>query len=210
MPAVNPEFQFDDTRATPRFPIPVVKYALLVPVADGYPTHIKPEWDQDGTSPQVFIGSWYAMVDRTEGRVRYGSAQDQWENMHTRVNPGERHPEGGWVKTLVPVGYHVDQALDLVTMIPDPSMPQGFAETRKAINPGTLVLRQPGGEIQHVRPADEVSTYFSSAQSEHIGLDRLPIEEFSAWAVQSCVTDEQLSLAVGQDSVLDLFSPITQ
>lgn len=210
MATANPEFRFDDTLASPRFPIPVVKYALLVPVADGYPTHIKPEWDQDGTSPQVFIGSWYAMVDRVEGRVRYGSARDQWENMHTRVNPSDRHPEGGWVKTLVPMGYHIDEALDLVTMIDDPTMPHGFAETRKSIHPGTLVLRQPGGEIQHVRPSDEGSTYFSSAQTEYIGLDGLQVDEFADWAVQNCVNEELLTAAASQGSVLDLFSPIRQ
>jgi hypothetical protein len=149
-----PELKFDDNKARPRFPIPILKHAVLVPVQDGYPTHIRPEWDDTGLSPQVFIGSWYAMLNKDETEVRYGSAKDQWENMHIAVEATDRH-FSGWLKVLVPTGYHTDEIHDIVTLINDENQPGGFREARKTIAEGTLVLKQPGGEIQHVRSEDE-------------------------------------------------------
>ena len=181
-----PELNFEENKAKPRFPIPILKHAVLVPVQDGYPTHVRPEWDDTGLNPQVFIGSWYAMLSQDGSQVRYGSAQKQWENMHIPVAATSRHPKG-WLKVLVPTGYHTEETLDVVTLIDDRSQSTGFREARKTIGAGTLVLKQPGGEIQHVRPEDEECTYFSEAQASYLGLPNMPVEQFATWAVANAI-----------------------
>lgn len=184
MATINPELVFEDERATPRFPIPVIKHAVVVPVHENFPSFIQPEWDDDGHNPQVFIGNYFLILD-DDGRGRYGSAYDQWINMHRQIPPTPGQTATSWVKTTVPMGYHTGEDLDIVTMIPDPNIVGGIQEARKTIGGGTLVLRQPGGEIQHVRRADEEKTYFSSHTAEMLGLTSMTLVEFDIWAIEN-------------------------
>jgi len=94
-PSKVPEVRFDAARATRIFPRPVAKNAVLIRIPrtqDGstLPTFIQAEWG----APQVFYGDYYGIV--AAGEVIYGSAQVQWEDMHSSVEPGY------WVKTAVP------------------------------------------------------------------------------------------------------------
>jgi hypothetical protein len=184
-----PEARFDPGRAVPYFPIPVVKFAVLVPIYNEFPAYIRPEWDSTGDSPQVFIGSYYLIVG-TDGQGRYGSAREQWENMHRQlpistIIPGI--PDAlAWVKVLIPTGYEVDHECALVTLIPTES--GEIRESRKALKPGTLVLRQPGGEFQFVRPEDQSVTYYSPVQATQMGLNRMSVEQFGDWAVKEATS----------------------
>ena len=179
-----PEAKFQSEKAIRYFPRPDVKWAVLVPVHPEFPTFIQPEWDTEGNCPQVFIGDYYLIIDDA-GRGRYGSAQIQWENMHRRVpfsrHLGARPPATGWVKVLCPMGYEVDEACELVTLIPTST--SEIRESRKLIQPGTLVLRQPGGEFQFVRPVDRAATYYEPAEADKLGLTPMTPDEFTDWVV---------------------------
>jgi hypothetical protein len=174
---------FRDDLAIPRFPRPVVKWAVLVPIQENYCTWITPEWDDDGTAPQNFEGSYYLVIDE-DGKGRYGSAKLQWENMHhklpmTRLITGV--PAIGWVKVEVPTGYHVTEDCVMVTsLIPIPGLHE---VPKKAIKAGTLVLRQSGNEVQFVRPENEDSAYFSEDEARALGLYDMTLPEFQEWAV---------------------------
>lgn len=177
-----PEAKFDPTKARPVYPKPQVKFATLVPIPHEYPTFIQPEWDTDGTTPQVFYGDYYLILDRN-GRGRYGSARDQWENMHRHV-PLDRiiggTPAMAWIKVLVPQGYAVSEECVIITLIPTEDG-QDIRESRKAIKSGTLVLQQPGGEFQFVRPQDQATTYYSHEEAQDLRLydmDQVQFENF--------------------------------
>lgn len=172
-----PEARFDEAQGMPYFPRPVIKRAALVPGFEGFATNLRPEWDDDGTNPQVFIGSYYLILDEN-GKGRYGSAHDQWVNMHRRVLP-EADPTL-WVKVKVPIGYHVSEPCVMITLIPEED--GSIRESKKAIMAGTLVLRQPGGEFQFVRPQDEAETYFSEVEARELGLFDMSAQQFNVWA----------------------------
>lgn len=191
MAGINPELVFDESKAEPRFPIPVIKSAVLVPIHEQFPSFIQPEWDEDGTDPQVFIGSYYLVLDG-DGRGRYGSAYEQWRNMHQQVPAAPGQPAINWVKVEIPMGYHVDEITDIVTLMPDPEQEEGFQEARKTIAAGTLVLRQPGGELQHVRPADEPLTYFTPEKAAGLGLPELTLSQFAIWAIEHATSADEI------------------
>ena len=170
-----PEVRFDENRAVPCFPRPEIKYAVLVPFYAKFAINIRPEWDKDGKNPQSFIGDFY-LIFHKDGRPRYGSAKEQWENMHVRVGAFT------WIKVLVPTGYHVDEACNMVTWITDEETGR-IEESRTSIEAGTLVIKQPGGEFQFVRPEDEAKTYYTTEEARGLGLHDLTIEEFGRWAV---------------------------
>jgi len=180
-----PPHEFDDSRATIWFPRPVVKWAVLVPIPDDFPTFIQPEWNATSAKPkpQIFYGSYYLMLDEF-GRGRYGSAAIQWENMHTQLDVGHLVtgvPAAAYVKTEVPTGYCVFKRCTISTSVP---LGGGHVfESDVVIEPGTLILRQSGGEIQHVRPADLTKTYFLPKEAEELGLRAmLDAGEFPDWA----------------------------
>lgn len=174
-----PEFVFDPTLASVRYPRPEVKTAFRVPIPHEYPTFIQPEWDENGASPQTFYGDYYLIVDPKTGRGRYGSAAAQWLNMHRPLDPAVPLE---WVKVRPPVGYHLPEQRKLVTLIPDKKDGE-IRESVKVIDAGTLVLRQPGGEHQFVRPQDEPKTYFTLQEAQDFGLTDMTEQEFGAWAL---------------------------
>lgn len=185
-----PEARFDESLAVRCFPRPVVKWAVLVPIPEEFPTFIRPEWDDTGLNPQVFFGDYYLILDG-RGRGRYGSAADQWRNMHRSLplerSFGDRIPAMGWVKVLVPEGHEVAFDCELVTLIPTES--GEIRESRKAITAGTLVLRQPGGEFQFVRNEDRAAIYYSAAEAEELGLNAMSADEFAEWALGVAVRE---------------------
>jgi len=192
-----PVHVFDVSRATPWFPRPVVKWAIRVPVPDNFPTFIQPEWDQTGTTPQVFYGSYYLMLD-PHGRGRYGSAAVQWEAMHTQLDLAQvviGVPTAAYVKIAVPIGYRVTNRCRIATSVP---LGGGHVfESEKEVEAGTLILRQPGGEIQHVRAVDEVETYFSNGEAQHLGLHHILADGiFPAWATNQATVRLHASVRV--------------
>src|SRR5262245_21810373 len=110
-----PELIFQDELATPWYPRPVVKFAVLVPIPDVFPTFIQPEWYPDGTHPQCFLGSYYLILGQ-DGKGRYGSVVLQWENMHFAL-PVAGLPATAYVKIKWPVGYRVPEACEIVTHV---------------------------------------------------------------------------------------------
>jgi hypothetical protein len=172
-----PEVRFDDMRATAIFPRPDPKHAVLVRMPrtqDGaeMPTFIKPEWG----GVQVFYGDYYGIA--RNGVVVYGSAKLQWEAMHTLISPGY------WVKTAVPMAYQANEPCRVVTIIP--SDDGGVRETTYAfyeLRPDDWVVRQPGGEVQHIKAANFGGIYFLPEEVEELGLDGMSIDEFASWAV---------------------------
>lgn len=180
-----PRVEFDDSRAIRCFPIPNIKWAAKVIIPQGYPTFIFPEWAKPGDEPQVFASSYYLMLDE-RGEGRYGSAEAEWLSMHTRL-PLEAvigvMPAVGWVKTQVPTGYEVSSEC-LVHTHTETGSRAGLRESWRPVRAGTLVLRQPNGEIQFVRPEDRERTYYSHERATELDLARMTDEQFAAWAVQ--------------------------
>lgn len=169
-----PEVHFDESIAVPIFPRPLLKMAVLVPIPhseDGseIPTFIKPEWG----GVQVFYGDYYGIVKH--GAIVYGSAKNQWEAMHTRVT------DELWVKTAVPHAYQATETCRITTLIP-----AGKDEVREAsftLEPGDWIVRQPGGEVQHIKAANYGHIYYSQSEAEVFGLNSMT-EEFASWAVE--------------------------
>jgi hypothetical protein len=174
-PTEVPEVKFDETRAKEIFPRPVVKHAVLVriPVTDDgseVPTFIKPEW---GTV-QVFYGDYYAIISE-DGAVAYGSAKVQWLQMHKQLSPGY------WVKTEVPVAYQADEVCRIVTLIP--SDDGGIREASFMLKSGDWIVRQPGGEVQHIKAEKFGKIYFSLEEAENLGLTAMSSGQFAEWAL---------------------------
>lgn len=178
-----PEIKFDESRAIPCYPRPLIKCAVLVPGYLNFPHSIRPEWDSTKQNPQNFFGDFYLIMDE-HGGGRYGSAYDQWVNMHRQIDPD--FDATWWVKVLYPVGYHIAEDCTMVTLVVSKQMT--ITESRKVVKAGTLVLRQPGGEYQFVRPEDEAKTYFSESEARALGLFELNSEEFAEWAVAQART----------------------
>ena len=114
-------------------------------------TTILAEWG----SHQHFIGSFYLIVDPTSGRSKYGSAEQQWLNMHEKIGPDL------WVKVTPVAAYAVDQPQVIPTLI---------EEARVTIEEGDWAVRQPGGEVQHIRAEKMPLLYFTSEEAEQLGL----------------------------------------
>lgn len=168
-----PEVQFDAEQAERIFPRPVLKQAVLIPIpnaegGDELPSYIRPEWG----GLQVFFGDYYGIVHN--GEVVYGSAKDQWELMHTQVEPDF------WVKTAVPTAYQATEPCRIVTLIP--SEFGGFREANYVLKTGDWVVRQPGGEVQHVKAEKFGDIYFSHEEAAELGLTELSNEAFAEWA----------------------------
>lgn len=171
-----PEVRFDFEQAAPVFPRPAAKTAILIPIpltegGDQLPTFIRPEWG----GVQVFYGDYYGIV--VDGEAVYGSAEDQWEAMHTQLEPGI------WVKTGIPQAYQADAACRIVTLIPEED--GNVREASYVLSPGDWILRQPGGEVQHVKAKKFGDIYFSPEKADQLGLTDMSQEEFSLWAVKA-------------------------
>lgn len=172
-----PEVVFNPDAGVRIFPRPQHKQAVLVSIPttsdeNVLPTFIKPEWD----GVQVFYGDYYAII--VDGRVVYGSAKDQWENMHTRV----ADQTDRWIKTAVPKAYMASEPCRIVTLIPG----RGGGEVRETnynLNPGDWIVRQPGGEIQHIKADYFPAIYFSDEEAKEAGLPEMSDAEFANWAI---------------------------
>lgn len=172
-----PEARFDEFEAVRVFPRPVVKHAVLIPIPrteDGMdiPTFIRPSWG----GRQVFYGDYYGFVK--DGKVDYGSAKEQWEAMHAEIEPGY------WVKTGIPTAYQAVAPCRIVTLIP--SDDGGIREANYVLAPGDWVLRQPGGEIQHVKQANYPAIYFTQDEAVELGLTTMTNGSFADWALAHC------------------------
>jgi len=172
-----PEVVFDDARAVRLFPRPEPKMAvrIFIPRSESgeeLPTAIKPK----AGGLQVFYGDFYGLVDEV-GDVRRGSAKDQWEVMHVKVDPLH------WVKVLTPQGYVAAEPCKIVTRILGQNgdiIPEHF----DVVNPGDWIVKQPGGELQYIRAAKYPKFYFTQEEAEERGLGGMGSEEFAAWAVE--------------------------
>ncbi len=168
-----PEVRFDMENARPVFPRPNLKHAVYITIPhtdtqDELPTFITPEWG----GVQVFYGDYYGIVQ--DGKVIYGSAREQWEQMHTVVAPGY------WVKTSIPTAYRATEKCRIVTLIPTDD--GSIREANYVLNIGDWILRQPGGEVQHVKAEKFEGIYFSDIEIAELGLLRMTGEEFAQWA----------------------------
>lgn len=169
-----PEVRFNESNATLIYPRPELKNAVLVRIPlteDGMvlPTIIKPEWG----GVQVFYGSYYAIVKN--GEVIYGSAKEQWDLMHSMVRPGY------WVKTAVPTAYQATEACRIVTLIP--AEDGNIREANYVLDAGDWIVRQPGGEVQHIKASKYGGIYFSTKEAAELGLTMMSPEQFARWAV---------------------------
>ncbi len=179
--------EFDLSRAIPRFPIPEPKPVVLVPILSGFPVTVTPEWQPDGLNPQSVRGDCYAVVGR-DGKLRYLSEFHAWEVMHSKLPLppallAAGVPDMFYVKDSVPppVGYHVDDECIVYTITSGPG--GANIESRVPVKKRTLVLRQPMGELQSVRPEDERATYFEPSHAHRLGLDRMTPQQYQAWAL---------------------------
>lgn len=172
--ALIPEITFDETLSERVYPRAELKHATLVrvPVLDGVPlaTYIRPEWG----GVQFFQGNYYLIIGE-DGAARYGSAYYQWLNMHSEITAGY------WVKTAIPTAYQVDRQCRLVTLIP--TIEGGVAETNYVMAPNDWVLRQPGGEIQHVKIVKFPDSYYSREEAADLGLHGMSGKQFRDWAI---------------------------
>ena len=170
-----PIVRFDESIAERVFPRPELKRAAFVPIPEIEGVELQqlivPEWG----GVQQFLGSYYAII--IDGRVAYGSAREQWELMHVQV---EGSP-GLWVKTGVPMAYEAMVPCRVITLILQED--SSVRETSVSLNPGDWVLRQPGGEVQHVQAAKMGRIYFSREEALQLGLVDMTNEQFAQWAI---------------------------
>lgn len=131
--------QFDDAKAKTYRPIPQLKIGKIVEKPDDEVTTITASW---GTMD--FHGSYVQVYDRETGEPDYGCALDEWLAMHERV---EGEPDG-WVKTASVQAYQTDHAGTLVTRLAG-----GSFETIASVVAGDWIVRQIGGEVQHIKEA---------------------------------------------------------
>lgn len=170
-----PVVKFNDDLATRIFPRPELKEAVYVPIPklEGgveLANYIVPEWG----GVQQFLGDYYAIVN--DGKVVYGSAKEQWELMHAEIAPGR------WVKVGIPTAYQAIERCRVVTLI---LMEDGaLRETATELNPGDWIVRQPGGEVQHIKEEKMPRIYFTADEAVGLGLHVMTQPEFSDWALQ--------------------------
>jgi hypothetical protein len=177
-----PLFVFDDNLATPRFPRPRIKYAVLIRVYPGTVTSIRTPWTSED-EPQKFDGDFYAFID-PDGSTNYGSAAEEWELMHTKL-PIQRMiaelPAIGYVKTSIAHGYRTDRPYRVITEVG--KMRGRKRESHVEVGADTLIISQVNGEVHHVSPEDEGEVYYSPQEAAALGLDRMSPHEFADWAV---------------------------
>lgn len=174
MSDVLPVVQFDESTAVRIFPRPELKEAIFVsiPKLEGgveLANYIVPEWG----GVQQFLGDYYAIVK--DGKVVYGSAKEQWEAMHVQMTPGR------WIKTAIPTAYQATESCRVVTLILNED--SSVRETSTELAPGDWIVRQPGGEVQHIRAEKMPNIYFTWREAQNLGLDEMTQEEFSDWAL---------------------------
>ena len=126
---------FDENRALRYDPLGVrdpkdrvLKRAVLTDAGGA----IVPEWGGE----QRFAGPYYQVIDPDTGKVKYGSAREEWERTNTRV-PGTND----WYKTAPVDAYQSDVEGVLVTVLAD-----GTVETEKPVHVGDWLVRQLMGE----------------------------------------------------------------
>jgi hypothetical protein len=168
-----PEVRFNEEETYRIFPRPIAKCAVLVQIPltndeQEMPTFIRPSWG----GVQVFYGNYYAIVEN--GVVVYGSAKDQWLAMHSQIKPGY------WVKTAVPTAYQATATCRIVTLIP--SDDGGIREASYTLEPGDWIVRQPGGEVQHIKAAVFEDIYFSREEARSLGFNLMTDTDFAIWA----------------------------
>ena len=157
------------------YPRPELKQAVLVVIPepatnadDLLPTFIQTGWGQVMT----FFGSYYGVV--VNGVIDYGSAKIQWENMHTLLD----QTRGLWVKTGIPQAYQIQRPSRLTTMTPG-----NPRETVYTFRPGDWLVRQPGGELQHIKFEKIDGIYHTDVEAHALGLNQMSPEQFADWAV---------------------------
>ena len=169
-----PVVQFDPSIAVRIFPRPELKTAAFMPIPrlEGgveLPTFIRAEWGE----VQQFLGDYYVVI--RDGKVIYGSAQLQWELMHVQITPGQ------WVKVGIPTAYQATEPCRVTTMI---LLEDGaLRETSVELQPGDWIVRQPGGEVQHIKAEKMPNIYFTASEVAELGLDTMTQPEFSDWAL---------------------------
>ena len=183
LPKDVPEVVFQEDNSSPIFPRPVPKMAVCVRVprtqgGSEIPIFIRPEWARPGEPGdiQVFYGDFYGIIN-PQGDIAYGSARIQWEAMHSRISAYY------WVKTVVPMAYQATEVCKIVTLIPDDS--GNIKEAYYRLNVGDWVVRQPGGEVQHVKAEKFGGIYFSPEEARELGLTTMSQEAFAKWAIES-------------------------
>lgn len=129
--------QFDGMKAKTYRPIQQLKIGKIIEKPDGEVTTITASW---GTMD--FHGSYVQVFDRETGQPDYGCALDEWLAMHERV---EDEPDG-WIKTASVQAYQTDRAGTLVTRLAG-----GSFETVAPVEVGDWIVRQIGGEVQHIK-----------------------------------------------------------
>jgi hypothetical protein len=169
-----PEVKFDPERAHRIFPRPIAKHAVLIQIpqakgGDTLPTFIRPDWG----GVQIFYGSYYGVIAR--GGVVYGSAKLQWEAMHALIKPGY------WVKTTIPTAYRATEPCRIVTLIPTED--GTVREANYVLAAGDWIVRQPGGEVQHIKAGKYNDIYFSDEEAAALGLTNMTDLEFADWAI---------------------------
>lgn len=167
-----PVVKFDESRAVRIFPRPELKQAVFVPIPklEGgveLANYIVPEWG----GVQQFLGDYYAVIK--DGKVIYGSAQEQWEVMHVEMIPGL------WVKTAIPTAYQATEPCEVITLILNED--NSVRETSTLLETGDWIVRQPGGEVQHIRQEKKSHIYFTESEAQDLGLTKMNQQEFSTW-----------------------------
>ncbi|RYH28866.1 MAG: hypothetical protein EON54_22985, partial [Alcaligenaceae bacterium] len=136
-----PVVTFDEAQAVRIFPRPELKSAVYVPIAKlgelELNTYLLAEWG----GPQQMLGDFYAII--RDGRVAYGSARLQWEAMHYQISADS------WVKVGIPRAYQATEHCRITTLILQDG--SSITETNYVLQPGDWIVRQPGGEVQHIK-----------------------------------------------------------
>ncbi len=171
----TPVVTFDETRAVRIFPRPELKEAVYVSVAKldnefELNTYLRPEWG----GVQQMMGDFYAIIKH--GRVVYGSARLQWESMHYQISEDE------WVKVGVPLAHPVTERCRVITLIlqDDATLKEASVE----LQPGDWIVRQPGGEVQHIMKEKLRQIYFGADEIVEHGFDDMSDEQFRDWVLE--------------------------
>lgn len=133
--------EFDPSLALTYPTLPVIRRATLVEAAPGAKTSITAPWGAVAS----FKGSWAKIEEPGDPSKFYGSALEEFLDMHDRV-AGELN---GWRKTA-PVDAYPYTGPDMLvrTVLAD-----GTVETENTAHDGDWLVRQVNGEVQVVRDA---------------------------------------------------------
>lgn len=118
------------------------KIAQIRVVPEGMETEFDvPQWGPDGR--QTFRGTW-VRVQEPDGSGWYGSAYNEWLDMHERVSGTKDR----WRKTATVEAYRAEGGERIRTTLAD-----GTVETDYVAKPGQWIVRQKNGEVQIVDDA---------------------------------------------------------